>query len=161
MYSRRRPRVLHQPLEQADLLVLLLHQRLTETVGQRQRAQRSDRVDEQRVRAVERVDEAAGRQPRPAPRLDGAADFQRELVEAPLPVARLDAPLARQPPEIAVGADVVEAVVVDADVGEVRRHALDRPRRPSSRNAASPVASNCSSAEPNWNPCVHSVQPRA
>jgi hypothetical protein len=23
------------------------------------------------------------------------------------------------------------------------------------------VASNCSSADPNWNPCVHSVQPRA
>src|SRR6266404_5763581 len=32
--------------------------------------------------------------------------------------------------------------------------------RPISRNCSSPVASNCSSAEPNWNPWVHSVHPR-
>ena len=32
--------------------------------------------------------------------------------------------------------------------------------RPSSRNSRSPVASNCSSAEPNWKPCVQSVHPR-
>src|SRR6476660_7008728 len=32
--------------------------------------------------------------------------------------------------------------------------------RPSSRNSRSPVASNCSRAEPNWKPCVHSVHPR-
>ena len=33
-------------------------------------------------------------------------------------------------------------------------------RRPASRNSFSPVASYCSSAEPYWNPWVHSVQPR-
>ena len=42
--------MLHQPLEQADALVLLLHQRLPEQVTERERAQRADRVDEQRVR---------------------------------------------------------------------------------------------------------------
>src|SRR5664280_2754583 len=34
------------------------------------------------------------------------------------------------------------------------------PLRPISRNSASPVASNCRMAEPNWKPWVHSVQPR-
>src|SRR5215217_2624114 len=33
--------------------------------------------------------------------------------------------------------------------------------RPISRKARSPVASNCRSGEPNWNPCVQSVHPRA
>ena len=31
---------------------------------------------------------------------------------------------------------------------------------PSANIAVSPVASNCNTADPNWNPCVHSVQPR-
>ena len=74
--------------------------------------------------AVERVDETAVGQRRPAARLDGAAHFQGELVEPQLPVARGHAPFARQPPQRAVGADVVEAVVVHAHVGEVRGHAL-------------------------------------
>ena len=34
------------------------------------------------------------------------------------------------------------------------------PSRPISRNSESPVASNWRMAEPNWKPCVHSVQPR-
>src|SRR4029453_4433337 len=36
----------------------------------------------------------------------------------------------REAPEIAVGADVVEAVIVDADVREVRRHPVDGARSP-------------------------------
>ena len=41
--------------------------------------------------------------------------------------------------------------------GDIRSTVLDRP---SSRKAASPSASNCSSAEPNTNPSVHCVQAR-
>src|SRR5262249_25688650 len=111
-----------------DRLVLLLHQRLTEAVAEREGAQRSDRVDEQGVRAVERVDEAAAGQPRPPPRLHRAAHLQRELVEPQLPFVRRDAALAREGPQVPVRADVVEAVVVDTDVREVRRHPLDRAR---------------------------------
>src|SRR6266567_5625339 len=33
------------------------------------------------------------------------------------------------------------------------------PDRPISRNSRSPVASNWRIADPNWKPCVHSVQP--
>jgi hypothetical protein len=76
----------------------------------------------------ERVDEAAaGPERRPAPRLDRAAHLQGELVEPDLPLRRLEALLAREAPQVAVGADVVEAVVVHAHVGEVRRHPRQRP----------------------------------
>ena len=78
---RRRARVLHQPIEQADRGILLLEEPVAEQEAERERAQRANRVDEERVRAVERVDEPAVRQARPSPRLDRAADLQRELVE--------------------------------------------------------------------------------
>ena len=97
-------------------------------VGDGQRAQRADGVHEERVGAVERVDVAAIGQPGPPFRLHRAADLQGELVEAQLPGRRVDPALARQPPQPAVGADVVEPVVVHADVRQVRRHPLDGAR---------------------------------
>jgi hypothetical protein len=122
---RRRARVIEQPVEQVDVGVLLLHQPLPEGVRKRQRAERAQGVDEERVRAIERVDVAAVGQLRPAPRLDRAAHLQRQLVVAHLPLGRLEAPFAGEPPQVAVGTDVVEAVIVDADVGEMRRHPLE------------------------------------
>jgi hypothetical protein len=119
-------RVLHEPLEQVDARILLFEQDVPEPVGERQDPQRPHGVDEERVRTVERVDEAAVGQARPAVGLHRAADLQGKLVEVPLPRARVDAPLARQPPERAVGAHVVEAVIVHARVREVRGHAGDR-----------------------------------
>ena len=100
-------------------LVLLAHQGVAELVGDGQRAAGADRVDEQRVRAVEGVDVAGavGGGP-PAGRLHRAADLEGQLVEVAA-AAVVDAPFAQQPPEVAVGADVVEAVVVHADVGDV------------------------------------------
>ena len=120
--------MIEQAIEQADAGVLFFHQPLAQHVRERQGAQRADRVDEQRVRPVERMNEAAGREARPAVGLHGAAHLERELVEAGLPLARLDAPFAREPPQVSVGADVVEAVVVHAHVGQVRRHPLERAR---------------------------------
>src|SRR6185369_18067878 len=73
------------------------------------------------------MDEAAARNWRPAARLDRAAHLQGEGVEALLPVAGLDPTFAGQAPQRAVGADVVEPVIVDADVREVRRHPIQRP----------------------------------
>ena len=55
------------------------------------------------------------------------AHLERELVEVPLPRLVGDAALVHQPPQVAVGADVVEAVVVDADVRQVRGHHGDGP----------------------------------
>ena len=58
---------------------------------------------------------------------DGAARLERELVEAP-PQSPASMRRSRQPPEDAVGADVVEAVIVHAHVRQVRRHALHGAR---------------------------------
>ena len=91
-----------------------------------QRPQRADRIDEQRVRPVEGVDIPAAGDVRPAPRLDRAAELQGQFVEVPLPCVFLDPPLVHQPQQVAVRADVVEAVVVNADVAHVRRHLPDR-----------------------------------
>ena len=62
---------------------------------------------------------------RPSPCLDRAADAQRELVEPDLPLAGVETAFAREAPQGPVRADVVEPVVVDAHVREVRRHQLD------------------------------------
>jgi hypothetical protein len=88
--------VLDQAHEQIDALVLLRHQRLPEPVRQRQRAQRSDGVDEQRMRAVERMNEAAVGQARPARRLHGAADLQGQLVGPLLPVGCAESLFTRE-----------------------------------------------------------------
>jgi hypothetical protein len=130
--------VLAQPHQQVHRRVLLLEQLLSQQVGQRQRAKRPDGVHEQRMGAVERVDEPAIGQRRPAAGLHGSAHFQRELVEVHFPRVRLDPILARKTPQISVGADVVEAVIVDACMRQVRRHPLDRARAP--KLQALPVA---------------------
>src|SRR5262249_51676581 len=121
-------RVLDQAFEKTHLGILLFSQCVAEHESKSQRSQRADGVDEQGVSAVKRVNEPAVADRRPPPRLHGAADLQRELIEVKLPLAREYASLAREPPEIAVGADDVEAVIVDAHVGEVRRHAIARAR---------------------------------
>ena len=69
----------------------------------------------------------AVRQRGPAPRLDRAADLERELVEPHFPGRRVEPSLLREPREPAVRADIVEAVIVNADVRQVRRHAVHRP----------------------------------
>ena len=79
-------RVLHQALEQADLRVLFLAEPVAEPMPESQRSQRADGIDEERVGAVERVNEPAIGQARPAPGLHGAADLQRQLVEVALPL---------------------------------------------------------------------------
>src|SRR4051812_7521289 len=79
------------------------------------------------MRTVEGMDESAIRHRRPPVRLYGAAHLQRQLVEAEFPLARLEPLLAPEAPQVAVGADVVEAVVVHAHVGEVPRHAGQGP----------------------------------
>jgi hypothetical protein len=119
---RRRARVLQQALEQRHLAVALVEERLAQPVRERERAQRAHGVGEERVRAVEGVDEAARRRPRPAPRLHRAARLERELEQLELAGLGGVAPLEREAAQSAPGADVVEAVVVHAHVRDVRRH---------------------------------------
>ena len=124
----RRARVLREPVEQRDFAIALAHQRVAQQVRDRQRAQGADGIDKQRVRPVEGVDVAAaigGR--RPAGGLHGAGAFQRQLVVAAFPGILEDAAFGHEAEQVPVGADVVEAVVVNAGVGEVRRHQRDGP----------------------------------
>ena len=61
-------RVIDEPVQQADIRVLVLYEQMTEPMSDREHAQRSDRIDKERVRAVEGVDETSVREPRPPPR---------------------------------------------------------------------------------------------
>ena len=116
----------HETLEQRNFPIPLSHQRVAKLMRHRERAQRADRVDEQRVRAVERINVAAARNVRPARGLHCAGDLEREFVKLHLARAVGDLPLAHEPPKVAVGRDVVEAVIVHAGVRHVRGHVLHR-----------------------------------
>ncbi len=61
----------------------------------------------------------------PARGLDGAGSFEGEFVEAQLPVVGWDAAFQHQAAKVAVGADVIEAVVVHAGVRDVESHEVD------------------------------------
>src|SRR5438876_7638782 len=92
----------------------------------REGPKRPQRVDEQRMGTIERVDEPATVvNPRPARRLDRAGDFQRQFVKVLLPLVERNFTFAHQAEQIAEGGDIVESVIVDADVREVGRHALE------------------------------------
>jgi hypothetical protein len=78
--------MLDQPIQQAHLTILLVRQSMTQPMAERQCAQRPYRVDEERVRAVEGMDEPSAGNGRPPTRLHGAAHLQRELVKVHLPI---------------------------------------------------------------------------
>ena len=125
--ARCRLGVLQQPAEERHRPVPLRHEDVAELMGQGQGPQGADRVREEGMRPVERVDVAeVGSERRPARGLHRAADLEGQLVEARLPTVLADAPLAHQAQQVPVRAHVVEAVVVHADVREVRRHAVHR-----------------------------------
>ena len=75
---------------------------------------------------IERVNVAAVLDFGPAARLYGAGAFQGQFVEIPLPLIGWEAALIQQAEQITVGRDVVEAMVVDAEMADVRRHFCDR-----------------------------------
>ena len=62
----------------------------------------------------------------PAGGLYGAAGFEREIVEVGLPIVGGEPAFTEEAAEVSVGADIVEAVIVDPDVGDVGGHAAKR-----------------------------------
>ena len=100
---------------------------MAEAVGLHQDPARADGVDEERVRAIEGVDEATLLVLGPARGLDRTGDLDGEFVEVALPLVVGQAALEHQAAQVAVGREVVEAVVVDADVRDVRGHVSHRP----------------------------------
>lgn len=85
----------------------------------------ADGIDEEGVWSVEGVDEAAALAFGPACGLDGAGGFDGEFVEVIFPFVVRDAAFEHEAAEVSVGGEVVEAVVVDADVGDVGGHVAD------------------------------------
>ena len=112
-----------EPLEERHRAVPLLEERVAQPVREGERPQRAHRVGEERVRAVEGVDEpAAVGGAGPAPGLHRPARLERQLAQlALLPLGGV-APLEGEPAQGAPGAHVVEAVVVHPHVGHVGRH---------------------------------------
>src|SRR5688572_17175428 len=80
------------------------------------------------MRAVEGINEPAIPQRRPAARLYRSRHFQRQCVEPHFPRLGVEPFLAREPPEVAVRTDVVEAVIVNTGVRQMSGHPLEGPR---------------------------------
>ena len=100
---------------------------MAQTVRDGQRSQRTNRVAKQRVRAVERINiSMTVRGGAPASRLHGPGCLEGQFIQFAFPPVVRNASFAHQPVEIAIGADVVEAVVMNADVRHMRCHAVDR-----------------------------------
>ena len=85
----------------------------------------TDGINKQRLRAVERVDvTAAILGVGPTRSLDRAGEFDGEFAELDLVGGKTTFALEAQP--VAVGREIVEAVIVDSDMRDVRSHALER-----------------------------------
>src|ERR1700733_6776415 len=74
------------------------------------------------MRAVERVDESVILDSCPAMRLHRTAQLKSKFVEVALPDILRNPPFAHQPPEIAVSAEVIEAVIVNPEMAHMGRH---------------------------------------
>jgi hypothetical protein len=120
------PGMFDEAAKQRDRFVLFGHERMAEAVSHAEHTAGSERIDEERVRAIEGVDETgavggAG----PAGGLHSAADLEGEFVKILFARVVGNTAFAEESEEVAVGGDIVEAVVVDADVRDMRGHALD------------------------------------
>ena len=95
-------------------------------MGDAEGAHGADGIAEKGVGAVEGVYVTEIRSELgPTCSLDGAGDFKGKLVESQLPFVGGDAAFQHEAAEVAVGADVVETVVVHAGMGDVKGHEVD------------------------------------
>ena len=119
--------VLKQTRQQANPGVALAHEHMAELMANGERAQGADRVREQRMRAVERIDVTRVR-PKGGPTggLDGARELQGKFIKVLFPVPHAQTARAGEAEEVSVSADVVKPVVVDADMADVGGHVPHR-----------------------------------
>lgn len=118
--------VLEGAMEEIDFSIVFSHEPMSENVGKAEGAKRADGIGEERLGAVERADVAElGGELGPAGGLDGAAGFEGEIVEVGFPIVGGEATFAEESAQIAVGADIVEAVIVNPDVGDVDGHSAE------------------------------------
>src|ERR1043165_496367 len=96
-------------------------------MGQRQRTERTDRIDKQRMRPIERIDvTVAIADSRPTRRLDRARYLESQFAKILFPLIARHFSFPHQPPKVAVSGDVVESVIMHTDMRHVTRHYFDR-----------------------------------
>ena len=119
--------VLEGAVEKIDLCVVFPHEAVTQHVGEAESAEGADGVGKEGLGPVEGADITEfGGELGPAGGLYGAAGFEREIVEVGLPIVGGEPAFTEEAAEVSVGADIVEAVIVDPDVGDVGGHAAKR-----------------------------------
>ncbi len=124
--ARRCISVKHEPLEQRHRAIVLAHRLVTEPVSDSQSTKRSNCVHEERMRPVERIDVATRiRCARPAHGLNGSGGHQRHFIETFLPNVERNRSFIQQPEEISISADIIEAVIMNAAMRQMRRHELN------------------------------------
>ena len=100
-------------------------------MAQGQCPHRSYGIGKQRVGPVKRVDEAeAADNFCPAGCLNRSAQLQGKFVELLFPLILGDTAFMQQSQQIAIGADIIEPVVMDSDVADMRSHIPDRAVTP-------------------------------
>ena len=119
--------VLEGAVEKIDLRIVFPHEAVTHHMGKAEGAERTDGVGEEGLGSVERADVTEfGGELGPAGGLDGAAGFECEIVEVGLPIVGGESAFAEESAQVPVGADIVKAVIMDPDVGDVGGHAAER-----------------------------------
>ena len=122
---RRGVDVLQRAIEQAHGFVTLGHQDMPELVRFHENAAGANGVNEEGVRAVEAVNESPTLTLGPTGGLNGAAGLDGEFVEILLPFVFGETALEHQAAEVSIGRKVVETMVVDTDVRDMRGHAAN------------------------------------
>jgi len=119
-------RVLEGAVEKIDIRIVFSHEAVAQHMRKAEGAEGTDGVGEKRLGPVEGTDVTEfGGQLGPARGLDRPAGFEREVVEVGLPFVGKESTFAKKAAEVSVGADIVEAVIMDPDMGDVGGHAAE------------------------------------
>src|SRR5665213_670223 len=131
----RRQAMLQPAMKQVDLSIILPGQFMSKHPRDNQRSNRTNRVGKKRVRPVERMNKPRiatigmglpiGNNRRPPRRLHSATGLERHLVKSHFPRVMRNALFPHQTAKIAIGADIVETVIVNADMAYMPGHMAD------------------------------------
>jgi len=133
--------VLDQAPEQADLLIIFALEHVPELMRDAKNAQGTHSIDEQRMRPVKGINVAAALGGSgPARSLGAGAGLDGEIVEMHFPGIVGDALFAHQAAQVAIGREIMEAVIMHADMGDVRGHIGDRVFAPKFQQGTIPGA---------------------
>ena len=117
--------MLQRAIEETHGFVTLGHEHMPELMCLHEDAAGANGVYEERVRAVEAVDESPTLPLGPTGGLNGAAGLDREFVEIFFPLIFGETAFEHQAAEVSVGREVVKSMVMDANVRDMGGHAAN------------------------------------